>query len=79
MSARNRRHDEAYREHRVRTSLSGKVAPSTGTDTEFREKARELWRQFGIVVIWPDQTLPWDVRASAESAAIRLYGARVKR
>ena len=63
--------------YRVRTSLQH-VAPSNGSAEEFREKARELWRQFGIVVIWPDQPLPWAERSMAENAARKLYGERVK-
>ncbi len=66
-----------YREHRVRTSLQ-RVAPSSGTAEEFREKARDLWRQFGIIVIWPDQHIPWPERAMCENAATKLYGNRVK-
>lgn len=67
---------ERFREHRVRTSWP--TVPKSSGDSEMREKARELWRHFGIVVLWPDQSIPWDMRAMAENAARKLYGERVK-
>lgn len=63
---------------RIRSSLSKFAAPSNGSDTDMREKARELWRYFGIVVVWPDQHLSWDTRAMVENAARKLYGEKVK-
>ena len=67
-------HDR-YTEHRPLQSPLGRcVAPSNGSDATFRESARELWQRFGIIVIWPDQQIPWDQRAMAENAATRLYG-----
>lgn len=68
-------HRDRYTEHRpVQSPLGRLVAPSNGQDSEFREKAGELWQQFGIIVIWPDQQIPWDQRAMAENAATKLYG-----
>jgi hypothetical protein len=68
-------HRDRYTEHRpLRSPLARLVAPSNGADADFREKARDLWQRYGIIVIWPDQQLPWDQRAMAENAATRLYG-----
>lgn len=64
---------------RIRSSLARLPAPSTGDDVDMRERARELWRTFGIVVIWPDQQLPWDVREMVQNAARQLYGERRER
>ena len=65
-------------EWRYHSPLSRLIAPTTSADPQMREKAREAWRQFGLVVIWPDQNLPWDMRAMIENAARKLYGEKVR-
>jgi len=73
----SQRHGPRYREHRVRTSLQGVTAPNSDTMSEWREKARALWREFGILIVWPDQNVGgWPEQALRDNIGTRLYGPR---
>ncbi len=73
------RHRDRYREHGIRTSLQ-RVAPSVRNPEEFREEARQLWRHFGILVVWPDQNIGgWPEKAQRDNMGNRLYGERIER
>lgn len=68
-----------YREHRIRGSLQGVTPPNEATAEQWRDKARDLWRNFGILIVWPDQNIGgWPEKAMRDNMGTRLYGERAK-
>lgn len=68
----------SFREHRIRSSLSGKVAGAP-TDPRVVAHLAEEVHQTGRGVFFSREQLeamPWPTRATIESEARRLYGKR---
>lgn len=67
-----------FREHRVRTSLEGKVAPPASDDAEVRRLAEVVHVTGRGVFFFTDQLakMPWQSRELIEAEARRLYGNR---
>lgn len=60
---------------RIRTSLSS--APhSPTTPDEMQTMRAKAWREFGVLVVGPDDLLNWDDRQRLTNIGNRMYGAR---
>jgi hypothetical protein len=67
-----------FREHPVRTSLQRHVA-SPPNNGENRERARQLWQECGVLLVWPDQHVGgWPERTMLDNVGNRLYGPRLR-
>jgi hypothetical protein len=69
---------DAYREHRVRTSLGRAAAETPESPETLRRQAAAVWRGGRGVMFFTDQldAMNPQERAAIEAAAERIYGGR---